>query len=194
MSGKKLPYIEFKNYQVCQQATFLALLTQYADVTISVRGKKTEKQILAFLQIGNVRLGDGTCFDCSSIVTQKCEELKMSEVHEGLSEQTAVRRYHKNRIVETLHLLIDTLFLLGVDFNTYTTDGKNGVVRAETVREIIFENVVVKTDEVTEIGKLVYNNITQRLKTQNEITLFHGDREMERIVHHIAAHSNAVCN
>ena len=81
---------------------------------------------------------------------------------------TAQRRYHKNRIVESLHLLIDLLSLLNYSFESYVTDGKNGATKAETVYGVYNQYISLSKDMITAIGEFIYKDISSRLTSNSD--------------------------
>ncbi|BFU19180.1 hypothetical protein CL6EHI_137270 [Entamoeba histolytica] len=172
MSGKKLPYIEFKNYQVYQESILIGIIALYGTINISIRGKKTDKEILPFLLINKIQIYGEDPIYCNDLITTKCEDIKFYEIKHGLNIKTALRRFHKNKIIESLHFLMDILFLLGINFNTYITNGKNGAIRAETIRFIHLQNGrLLSSDDIKHIGNLIYHSIIDNLKFHQSVSL-----------------------
>lgn len=172
MSGKKVPYADFKNYQVYQEVCLIGLLNTVAGITISLKRRKLEREILTFFHVDEIIIKDEQIIECEKTVNDKCETLKMYELRNGLSLQTAERRYHKNRIIETLHMLIDILELYGVTFQTYMTSGKNGAIRQETIRAIILPNgTMLSIQDIKEIGSRIYSELFKRVKPTSESTI-----------------------
>ena len=183
MSGKKIPYSDFKNYQVYQEVTLIALINSFSSVKISLKRRKLEREILTFFHVDEILIENEQVLEIETAVNQKCDSLKRCELNSGLSLQIAERRYHKNRIVETLHMLIDILVLYGVHFNTYVTSGKNGTIRQETIRSIELPNgVIFTTQDIKELGVKIYNEIFKKVKPTSEITITEKDLDLQNIL------------
>ncbi|KAL7712678.1 Uncharacterized protein QTN25_009693 [Entamoeba marina] len=170
MSGKKIPYCDFKNYQVIQQAVMLAYLNQFADIELKKK-KKSVTNIYQFMQVVSISFSNGDNINFSDLISSKCIEMMKEEIEMGISETTAMRRFHKNRIVHSLHLLMDILSELGFFFNTYITNGKNGVVRAETIRSMFYDDKLLKKDDIVTIGKRIFKCLDEQFEEKKVFTL-----------------------
>ena len=143
----------------------IALINSFAGLQLSLKRRKLEREILTFFHVDQIIIPGEQSIECEETVNNKCESLKSDEIKHGLSLQTSERRYHKNRIIETLHVLIDVLTLYNCHFKTYITNGKNGAVKQETIRSVELPNgVVLNTEDIKDLGMKIYQVLFSKLK------------------------------
>ena len=88
MSGKKIPYYQFKNAQVCQEVVLIGLLNKYASITLSLKRRKIEKEILTFFHVDEIQFED-EIIECDKVVEKHCSDIKKSDLENGINYLTA---------------------------------------------------------------------------------------------------------
>ena len=183
MFGHKIPYTDFKNYQVFQQMIMLGFLSEHAKITVSVGKKRLSKKILSLVHVDKIQFRKESPIDVEKIIIERCELMKEEEKENGLLRQTAERRFHKNKIVEMLHFLMDMLFLMGYDFDTYETKGRNGVLKQETIKSIILpNNTYLNHERIALLGSDIFDYIMPKAIANDSFVISGNDEHLRQLI------------
>ena len=149
---------EYLNSQTFQQAVFICLLNQHCEIKV-VKPIKRSVVTDQFIRIHSIVYFDEEIL-FEDLVDKRCQEIKNDEIKDGASEKTATRRYQTYRRIETNHLLMDMLYIIGYDMDLRMTEGKKGIVKLENCISIAKDNTIIVHDkkDVARIGKIVNNS------------------------------------
>ncbi|ELP93270.1 hypothetical protein EIN_056450 [Entamoeba invadens IP1] len=142
---------EIRNYQSEQECVLLALLNQFYAITFTAHKKQTLVTV-PFFRILTIEDKDPIYF--KELIERRISERLNSEVAEGSSLKTALRRCENYRVVDTVHTLADMLELKGFDFDVHVSTGKRGTLKAESIFGIRNENdfFLFDQEQISRIG------------------------------------------
>jgi len=175
---------KLRNYQVYQQAIFIALLNQFFELLVKAPVKRSVVS-LQLLRIESIKyLSD--IIGVNDFVMARCKEKYKKDISSGIGEKTAKRRSDTNRVTELLHLLQDLLREKGFAFHSKFTDGKNGAQIIETVCSIQGpDGFFISQQEIIHKGALISKYLTDKLVSSSEITLPKEDMMLRNILKNI---------
>lgn len=163
-----------RNYIVQQQAIFIALLNQWATITISHPIKKsilTQQRI----KIESIGFPNGL-LEVNDFVKTRSKRRYEIDVENGIPRKTAIRRLTQYKIMENQHLLTDILFDYGFRFETYFTLGKNGTPKTEIVEKIFFnKRELYNKMEIIETGNKINEYLYSQLLFAKSIVFKQND-------------------
>ncbi|KAL7713709.1 TATA-binding protein-associated phosphoprotein [Entamoeba marina] len=165
---KRIPVIkasrETRNFQTLQQSLCIALLSQYATITIKQPAKKSTVT-QQYMRIKSIDFGNGDVINLNEFLKKRCTEQKEDDIHSGVSIKTATRRYQNNKKIELLHLLVDLLDLKGYVFESRYTEGKPGTNKQESIKKVIKRNrVIVNSNELIEKSEAINTLLAKKLE------------------------------
>ena len=166
---KRKTFKNVRNYIVQQQAVFIALINQYASVTISRPAKKS-KLTQQRIKVEKIAFDQDEIF-VNEFVKKRSNERYNSDLKHGIPRKTAIRRLTQYKIMENQHLLSDILFHLGYRFSTYFTVGKNNTPKREIVDKIVW-NQKILFDKLTIIthGNAINEYLCSQLSFEKSVT------------------------
>ncbi|KAL7719605.1 TATA-binding protein-associated phosphoprotein [Entamoeba marina] len=171
---------KMRNYQVFQQAIFIALLSQFFEVTVKSPVKRSIVS-LQLLRVDSLNYGNDTIL-VDEFVNTRCKEKYKQDILNGISEKTAKRRSDTNRITEQLHFLRDILMLFGFDFYSKFTEGKNGAQIVETVLKVIGNGSSFNRNDISLKGKEINDYLYSKLVDCSSATLPMKDETIFRLL------------
>ncbi|KAL7713959.1 TATA-binding protein-associated phosphoprotein [Entamoeba marina] len=150
-------YINFRNFQAYEQATFIFLLNEYVDIEFGSMGRFC-KSTKPLLNIDTISFYNDDTFDCKSFINNRCNEKINLDIQNGLSKKIAQRKYLNNKFIENIHMLTDILFHFGYEFQTRKSSGKNKSNMAPRVINIFKNNQLLFNEKEIEYnGKMIYS-------------------------------------
>ena len=166
-------YTETKNYLVCQQSIFIAILNQYCHMNLS---KPTKRSNITeqFIKIQSIQYGSNSenDVDFSGLIEQRVKERLEFDIQLGITEVTAKRRVTSNKIHESLHYLIDMLSILDYQFHITTIGGKNNSMKIDTVHAIFFKNKLLFDEkQIKENGEKINHYLCSEIGDKKEYDL-----------------------
>ena len=170
-------YLDSRNYMVYQEALFLALLSQYYEITIS---KPTKKSIVTdqFLKVKTIKIGDD-CVAINDLMEKRCKERLAVDKLSGIKEGSAVRRFTLNKTTEIHHYLMDLLSLNGYMFKTKYVAGKNGSIRVELVEEVYYGNqLLFNKDDIITYGQKLNKFLYEKVYKTTGYSIYNNSNEV----------------
>ena len=117
---KRKTFKNVRNYIVDQQAVFIALINQYATISISRPAKKS-KLTQQRIKVERIEFNEKDFIEVNAFVKTRSNEKYENDLENGIPRKTAIRRLTQYKILENQHLLSDVLFQLGYRFSNYFT-------------------------------------------------------------------------
>ncbi|ELP92644.1 hypothetical protein EIN_369660 [Entamoeba invadens IP1] len=172
------PFQETRNYQVYEQAVFVGLINRHFSISFISPRKKSivAKQFLtvkAFWARNDV-------IEFNRFIQRRVKEIREYAIRHGTPEKTAIRRGENNKIVESLHFMLDFLRELGYKSETTTIGGKNGNARTEMIDSISFDNKRHDKKEIERMGILINDYIYKQFGLNNEIVINRMDETINK--------------
>ncbi|KAL7717807.1 TATA-binding protein-associated phosphoprotein [Entamoeba marina] len=171
---------KMRNYQVFQQAIFIAILSQFFEITIKSPVKRSIVSC-QLLRVDSLNYGNDTIL-VDEFVNTRCKEKYKQDIRNGISEKTAKRRSDTNRITEQLHFLRDILMLFEFDFHSKFTDGKNGAQIVETVLKVIGNGLSINKNDIALKGKEINDYLYHKLVDRSSVTIPMKDETMSSLL------------
>ncbi|KAL7714807.1 TATA-binding protein-associated phosphoprotein [Entamoeba marina] len=169
---------ETRNFQTLQQSLCIALLSEFATITIKQPAKKSTVT-QQYMRIKSIDFGHGDCIVLNEFLKKRCTEHKLDDINSGVSIKTATRRYQNNKKIELLHLLIDLLDLKGYVFESRYTEGKPGTNKQETIKKVIRRGRVIVSDDFIEKSEAINLLLSQKLtETKKELVINKGRSDL----------------
>ncbi|EKE41367.1 hypothetical protein ENUP19_0003G0050 [Entamoeba nuttalli] len=170
-----------RNYQVFQQAIFIALLSQFFEIVIRPPVKKS---IVSFqlLRVDAIKLMKDV-LSINDFIIARCKEKYKMDIKMGTLEKTAKRRSDTNRVTELLHLLQDLLREKGFIFISKFTDGKNGAQVIETITSIKGPNGLYLTQtDITKKGETISKYLNSEMSKSTRKFIPMNDKTLQSIL------------
>ena len=161
-------YKDKTDYQISLEAFFIALINQYATITIKKRTVKTSVT-LPYLCITEISFNHFDTIKVDDFIQNRIKQEYDSDIINGIKEATAHSRLKKKRIILALQFLEDILFELGYRFHYTFFRRKNKTVCGELVSEIF---------------KLDVNQLKSNEQQKNEVvhpSIFYSDSEIKKV-------------
>ncbi|KAL7719541.1 TATA-binding protein-associated phosphoprotein [Entamoeba marina] len=180
---KRIPVLkasrETRNFQTLQQSLCIALLSEFATITIKQPAKKSTVT-QQYMRLKSIDFGNGDCILLNEFLKKRCTEQKVDDINSGVSVKTATRRYQNNKKIELLHLLIDLLDLKGYVFESRYTEGKPGTNKQESIKKVLRRGrVIVDDDEMIEKSEAINSLLAQKLsETKKELVIKKGKSDL----------------
>ncbi|ELP94738.1 hypothetical protein EIN_340760 [Entamoeba invadens IP1] len=171
---------KMRNYQVYQEAVFIALLSTFFEIVVRAPVKKSivSLQLLRVEVIRSLR----DVINVNDFVISRCKEKYKLDIKDGLLEKTAKRRTDTNRVSELLHFLQDVLRELGFGFVSKVTDGKNGAQVVETVYGIFGNGIELDQKDIIEKGKKINDFLNKRLGGMANLVLEKENEQLRNFI------------
>ncbi|KAL7719488.1 TATA-binding protein-associated phosphoprotein [Entamoeba marina] len=172
---------DVRNYQTEQECVYLAMLSNYFDLTIQAPSKRCVVTS-PFFRMTSVSNGED-CIMLNDLINRRVTERLTVEVESGVSKKTALRRSETYKITETLHILMDLLLEFNHFFQTRLTTGKKGTTKTETTYRI-FNNgkFMMGQDEISKRGKLINNFISSLEVSDGVVYIKKNDENMKMLL------------
>lgn len=168
-----------RNYIVQQQAVFVALLNQYATVTISRPAKKS-KLTQQRIKVESISFNTNDIIEVNNFVKKRSNQMYQHDLDVGIPRKTAIRRLTQYKILENQHLLSDILFHLGYRFTTYFTVGKNNTPKREIVDEIYLNNKLMYNKlSIISYGNCINEYLCSKLMLDKSVTFEKHDSVLQ---------------
>ena len=82
-----------------------------------------------------------------------------------------------------VNLLIDLLWLCGMEYTSTSSIGKNGAVVIEYVQSIDFYGIKLSSDDIKDMGKQINDYLISRLKSGSySVVLEKNDPKIQKIM------------
>ena len=171
-----------QDYEMYQQVVLIGLINKYAEITLERPNKQTKVSI-SIPKILIISFNEIDSINISSFTEKQCKELCEKEVHDGLSQTTAMRRLEKNKKVYLLNLLIDIAAELGMKIDSTMSRRSNKSLQVERIQSISMENEFHFTkNQIIEFGKQLNEYYLELLTNEKTITLPVKDSRIQQIL------------
>ena len=162
-------FAKYRNVMAYQQGVLFCLLNEFFEITIEKPIKKSKVAHQSF-SIKTLERNDDL-IDIRDFIEQRCLNRCDNDIHSGVKTTIAKQRVSKNKLIELNLLLIDLLGLFGYHFERYTSEGKNGSMKNETLK-LIFLNgkFVCNEKKIVDVGKKINEYCCEQMIYSSEHT------------------------
>ncbi|ELP91855.1 hypothetical protein EIN_397350 [Entamoeba invadens IP1] len=178
----KYSYKKIRDGHVANESVIIALLSQFADVTVHKPFGKSLVS-LPFIPVETIKFQKDDYIDVELFIERRLKERKIFDIQNGIDEKTADRRIKKYRIPTTVVFLSDLLNEFGVISISTQTCGKNKACVVYYINTIVTSFGIFTKDKLVEIGRKINEELVLRTLKINERTTIHkGDVVMARLL------------
>ena len=180
----KSKYKDKVNYQISLQSLFIALINQFATISMNKRNVRTTVT-LPFLSINQIKFeNEEDTIDLWDFIEERIHTISQNEILKGVKKETANTRIKKYRINYSIQLLEDILFEIGYRFTYKYIRKKDGNISLELVNKIYFNDILIfNKQSIKERGKEINHFLTQLMDQKNYIILEKNDNELQKLIY-----------
>ena len=154
----------------CQQAIFIGWLNEYFKITLQKPVKRTQVS-QQYLNIKLLERNEDK-IEVEHFVNERCQQRKEYDIKIGVSESAAKQRVGKNKITESNQLLMDILTEFGYSFSSDVSDGKNGAMKIEIIKDVYKNGIFVcNKDDILTIGNRINKYLCDLVDKNQDIIL-----------------------
>ena len=166
-----------RNYQTQQQSILLGFANVFYSVSIE-RPKKKSNLTLQFFKVLSFQNGI-TTIDFFDLVNDRVKSLLATDLKNGISKKTALRRQDTNRINENITCVAEILKKFNFEFIVKTSPRSDASTKNRIVG-ITLDNLEFDRNDISVIGERINRVIMERLESSdnNPITIEKGDMEI----------------
>ena len=150
-----------REYQTMSCSFMVNLLTQYFDVELE-KPKKINIDAMPFLFIKSLSR-EHEVIDVEQVISNRVRCIYESDLAHGDSANKAQRRLVNNKIVETLHYLIDLLEMLGVEITVRSTTG-NFYRKRDNIKSIKVGSRCYNKEDITTYGEMIHSSLISKIQ------------------------------
>ncbi|KAL7712679.1 hypothetical protein QTN25_009694 [Entamoeba marina] len=118
-----------------QQIVLLSLLNQYCSFTLE-KPMKQSKVHITIPRLTHLQILDETPIELTTLTLQQCSKILAKDLESGISENTAQKRFEKNKKTFVTNFLMDIALEFGFFFDSQLTRKSGRTLRIERINHI----------------------------------------------------------
>ncbi|KAL7718754.1 TATA-binding protein-associated phosphoprotein [Entamoeba marina] len=171
-----------KTLEPYQQLVVLSLLNKHCSFTLT-KPTKQSKVHITIPRLTHLKILDEEPLELNTFTLQQCKEILSKDLQCGINENTAQKRFEKNKKTFLTNFLMDVALELGFFFDSQLTRRSGRTLQIERINHVYKDgSCLLNKSDILNCGKQLNEYFNSLLRKSKLVTISKDDAEVTRIL------------